>query len=438
LPESLKVPLLNDLAPDGFFYGGHYFVEFDPDSLWYETSLTIAALALKQRMKTEYHVFQHPPSEAIEAFAKLGLDVKKLEDEGLLDIWDSYTDTLRYETEKKEKHGGDENMWVSTHEKPLNVVKSAARWAQRAKDGYSEQAKRWLHIDDNTAIFLQYNDEEVLIDAWRTGIIPYSMRAREAPHFLAFVKGIASKPFYTKYEALCDGIIDVKAQEEGDRIANYIRVRMLRGKTFDSRWHRLSLRNNGEVMLAGTPSEGGQRRLAAIMFTDLIGYTALGQKNEPLSLALVEEQRKLIRPILNRHNGREVKTMGDSFLVEFHSALDAVNCAYDVQRGIREFNLSTPEERRIHLRVGIHLGDVVESGDDISGDAVNVASRIQSLAEDGGVCLTRQVYDHVQNKFELKLMSLGVRTLKNVSTPMEVYKMLMPWEDKPTRSPLSS
>jgi TolB-like protein/Tfp pilus assembly protein PilF len=163
------------------------------------------------------------------------------------------------------------------------------------------------------------------------------------------------------------------------------------------------------------------------MFTDMVGYTALGQRNESLSLALVDEQRKLIRPILARHNGREVKTIGDAFLVEFLSALDAVRCAYDIQRAVREFNISLPEERRVHLRVGVHLGDVVESGGDISGDAVNVASRIEPLAEDGGVYVTRQVYDHVQNKFELKLASLGVKPLKNVSIPIEVYRMVMPW-----------
>src|SRR5207302_3851502 len=94
------------------------------------------------------------------------------------------------------------------------------------------------------------------------------------------------------------------------------------------------------------------------MFTDMVGYTTLGQKSESLSLALVDEQRKLIRPILNKHDGREVKTMGDSFLVEFSSALNAVRCAYDIQRAAREFNISLPVERRVHLRVGVHLGDV--------------------------------------------------------------------------------
>jgi len=164
------------------------------------------------------------------------------------------------------------------------------------------------------------------------------------------------------------------------------------------------------------------------MFTDMVGYTALGQRNEALSLALVDEQRQLIRPLLRRHNGREVKTIGDAFLVEFPSALDAVRCAYDIQRATREFNISLSDEKRIHLRIGVHLGDVVESRGDISGDAVNVASKIEALAEDGGVCLTRQVYDHVQSKFDLPITSLGLKTLKNVSAPLEVYRMVMPWE----------
>jgi TolB-like protein len=164
------------------------------------------------------------------------------------------------------------------------------------------------------------------------------------------------------------------------------------------------------------------------MFTDMVGYTALGQRNELLSLALVEEQRKLIRPILARHNGREIKTMGDAFLVEFPNALDAVRCAHDIQRATREFNISLPSEKRIHLRVGLHLGDVVESQGDISGDAVNVASRIEPLAEDGGVCLTRQVYESTHGKFELPLVSIGMKSLKNVSEPMEVFRMQMPWE----------
>ena len=107
-----------------------------------------------------------------------------------------------------------------------------------------------------------------------------------------------------------------------------------------------------------------KRRLAAIMFTDMVGYTALGQRNEPLSLSLLERQRSLIRPVLTRHGGKEIKTIGDAFLAEFSSALSAVRCAYDIQRSIREVNASSPDEENLHVRIGIHVGDVVESHDD--------------------------------------------------------------------------
>ncbi len=173
----------------------------------------------------------------------------------------------------------------------------------------------------------------------------------------------------------------------------------------------------------------GERRLAAIMFTDIVNYTALAQRDESLSLAMLDESRKMLRPTFTAHNGKEIKTIGDAFLVEFYSALDAVRCAYDIQRKSREFNLSLPREKRMVLRIGIHLGDVIEDSEgDIVGDAVNVASRIQSLAHGGGVCLTQQVFDHVRNKFELPLKSIGKQSLKNVSVPVEVYRIVMPWD----------
>lgn len=173
------------------------------------------------------------------------------------------------------------------------------------------------------------------------------------------------------------------------------------------------------------------------MFTDMVGYTALGQRDEMLSLAVVEEQRKIVRPVLAKHHGREVKTIGDAFLVEFPNAIDAVRCAYDIQRTLREFNLSLASDKRIHLRIGIHVGEIVETNGDISGDAVNVTSRIEPLAEDGGVCLTQQVYDQVRGKSDLRLTSLGARSLKNVADPLEIYKMVMPWGEPGPAEPHS-
>jgi len=253
----IAIPLLNDLAPNGFFMGGHYVIEFDSDSLWYETSLTIAALALKRGIKTEYHVFQHPTSEAVEEFARQGVDAKKLEKEGLLNFWDAYTPIVEYEAKVKVASDRERGAWGepndrrSDPERPLNLKEAGDYWAKKAAAGFKDEEKGWLHIDDNTAVMLQYNDEQTTINAWRTQGLPFGIRARECPHFLGYVRGVASEAFYKQLEALCDGIIDVKAQEEGGRIQNYIRVRTLRGKSFDSRWHRLRISAEGEVTFAG-------------------------------------------------------------------------------------------------------------------------------------------------------------------------------------------
>jgi adenylate cyclase len=161
------------------------------------------------------------------------------------------------------------------------------------------------------------------------------------------------------------------------------------------------------------------------MFTDMVGYTAVGQTDESLSLALIDEQGKLIRPILSKHNGREVKTMGDAFLVEFSSALEAVLCAAEIQERLGDRNWTVPERRRLQVRVGIHVGDVVYGSGDVYGDAVNVASRIEPLAKAGGVCISQQVYDSIRNKTALEFESLGEVELKNVQIPMNVYKMVL-------------
>ncbi len=157
------------------------------------------------------------------------------------------------------------------------------------------------------------------------------------------------------------------------------------------------------------------------MFTDIAGYTALTQVNEERTLRLLKKQRETLRPIFRRYGGNEIKTVGDAFLVEFESALDATRCALEIQRTITVQNTARSSEA-LPLRIGIHLGDVVHTENDVLGDAVNIASRIESVAEAGGTCVSQQVYDQVWNKIdECGFVKLEGRQLKNVSIPIGVY-----------------
>jgi class 3 adenylate cyclase len=170
------------------------------------------------------------------------------------------------------------------------------------------------------------------------------------------------------------------------------------------------------------------RKLAAIMFTDMVGYSALAQKNEAVALKLLEEHRQLLRPLFRKHDGTEIKTIGDAFLVEFTSALDAVHCAAEIQKILAEHNASSRETVKIQIRIGLHLGDVVYRENDVLGDGVNVASRIEPLAKPGGICLTQQVYDQVHNKFTGRFVKLGAVDLKNIRAPVNIYRLLSPEE----------
>ena len=153
-------------------------------------------------------------------------------------------------------------------------------------------------------------------------------------------------------------------------------------------------------------------------------YTSISEKNEELALTLLEDHRQLLRPVFARHGGREVKTVGDGFLVEFPSALEAVRCALEIQQLMYRRNQGVTSEKKILLRVAVHLGDVEHRDGDVYGDAVNIASRIQSLTDPGGICITQQVYDHVRKNEEFRMVALGQNRLKNVQTPTEVYRVL--------------
>jgi len=182
--------------------------------------------------------------------------------------------------------------------------------------------------------------------------------------------------------------------------------------------------------------DDGTRRLAAIMFTDLVGFTKLGQRDEEEALRLRKEHQSLVRPLLAPHGGREVKTLGDGFLIEFPSAVESVRCAIEIQEAVTRRNSLPASKERIVLRIGIHVGDVVGEGNDIVGDAVNVASRIEPLAEPGGICVSGSVFDQVRNKLRLPIEKVGSRTLKNVEFPVDIYRIVL-WADAAQPRPAS-
>ncbi len=183
--------------------------------------------------------------------------------------------------------------------------------------------------------------------------------------------------------------------------------------------------------------EAGTRRLAAIMFTDIVGYVALTQRDEGEALRRLEEHREVVRPLVRRFDGTEVKTLGDGFLLEFPSALNASACAVELQRSFHERNRDRPSAR-VEIRIGIHVGDVVHRDGDVYGDTVNLASRLQGLAEPGGVLVSAPVHDQVRDRLGVELVRVGTPALKNVELPVEAYRLVFPWaeEFRSRRTPL--
>ena len=165
-----------------------------------------------------------------------------------------------------------------------------------------------------------------------------------------------------------------------------------------------------------------QRRLAAILSADVVGYSRLMGIDEAGTLARLKAMRRdLFDPLTAAHSGRIFKLMGDGALVEFASAVDAVTCAIEIQKQVRERNAGSPEDSRIQFRIGINVGDIIVDGDDIYGDGVNVAARIQALADPGGVYISRGAADQVRDKVPIKIETRGEQTVKNIARPIEVF-----------------
>ena len=171
-----------------------------------------------------------------------------------------------------------------------------------------------------------------------------------------------------------------------------------------------------------------ERKLAAIMFTDMVGYSALAQRDDKLALELLEEHRRLLREIFPRFHGTEIKTIGDAFLVEFGSALEAAQCGIEIQRTLAKRNHDVGHERRIELKIGIHIGDVMHRDGDVYGDGVNIASRIEQLAGAGGICVSMDVERQIRNALEARFEKFGSTDLKNISLPMDLFRIVLPWE----------
>src|SRR5205809_1843158 len=167
-----------------------------------------------------------------------------------------------------------------------------------------------------------------------------------------------------------------------------------------------------------------KRRLTAILAADVAGYSRLtGLDEEGTHAQLQDHLRSVVDPKIAEHRGRVVKNTGDGLLAEFSSVVDAVRCAVDVQRGMAERNTDVPQEKRIEFRIGINVGDVMIDRGDIFGDGVNVAARLEGLAEPGGICLSDDAHRQVRGKLELTSEDMGEQKLKNIAQPVRVYRV---------------
>ena len=171
------------------------------------------------------------------------------------------------------------------------------------------------------------------------------------------------------------------------------------------------------------------RKLSAILSADVKGYSVLMADDEVHTIETLEAYRQIISDLVSKHSGRVVDSPGDNILAEFRSSVDAVECAVEIQKDLQQKNADLPTDKRLEFRIGVNIGDVIQEGERIYGNGVNVAARIEGLADPGGVCISRNAYDHVKNKLNLGYEYLGEHSVKNIKDPVRVYKLLMADED---------
>jgi adenylate cyclase len=167
-----------------------------------------------------------------------------------------------------------------------------------------------------------------------------------------------------------------------------------------------------------------ERKLTATLCADVFGYSRLMGEDEEATLRILSSHRKLIDSLIEQHRGRFVNSAGDSVLAEFASVVNAVQCAVEIQTTLKSENANLPSERRMEFRIGVNLGDVMVDGEQIYGDGVNVAARLESLADPGGICISRTVHEQIRNKLALNCEDLGEQKVKNIAEPVRVYRVL--------------
>lgn len=171
-------------------------------------------------------------------------------------------------------------------------------------------------------------------------------------------------------------------------------------------------------------SDGIKRKLTTILETDVVGYSRLMAADEEAALATLRAYREVIDSLISKHNGRIFNTAGDAVLAEFGSAVEAVRCAVSIQEDLRVRNSELPEKSQMWFRIGINVGDVMIQEDDLFGDGVNVAARLEGLAEKGGICISGSTFDQVKNKLSIAFKDIGAQTVKNIPYPVPAYRLV--------------
>ena len=358
----------------------------------------------------------------------------KLTIEDSLDYAIQLTDGLKKAHQKNIIHGDIKpaNVFI-TDEKVLKIFNfGLAKLARHSKFSSSEDN---INAGDYMSPELVTGEEpDQRTDIWSVGAILYRMLSGKLP--------FENDDTNTRISAILneEPLQITKLREELSPEFERIVNKSLRKNKADRYQHiedlnvdLLSLKQDLEKEKLTTSDNhisGDGRKLAAIMFSDMVGYSALTQKNESLAIELLEEHRRILRSLFPEHQGHEIETAGDSFFVEFSSALEAVNCAIEIQKTLNTHNKSQPDERKINIRIGVHLADVVHKGPNVIGDGVNIAARIEPLAQTGGICISQDVVSQIENKIDYPLIRFETANLKNIEKPIDIYTIDLPWLDK--------